>query len=45
MWLESLQNDVRWYLKGDVWYEEHGQGGIVLVTVRAKFEILLETKD
>ena len=43
MWLESFQDDVGWYLKDDIWDEEHGQGGIIL---RAReFEVLLQTKD
>lgn len=42
MRLESFQNDIRWYLKDDIWYEEHGQGGIILST--GQFQILLETE-
>ena len=43
MWLESLQDDIRRYLEGDIRYEKHGQGGVVLIP--GKLEILLETEN
>ena len=43
MGLKSFQNDIRGYLKDDIWYKEHGQRGVVLIS--GQIDILDQPKN
>ena len=43
MGLKSFQNDVRGYLKDDVWHKEHRQRGVVFIS--GQINILDQAKD